>query len=63
MSDTGTVVTSIVWKAATLPTSNKYYTFLQFLTWIILKYSLECVLILSLSLFGIILLTVIQCNQ
>lgn len=43
MSDIGAVVTSVVWKAATLPTSNKYYTFLQFLTWIILKYSLECV--------------------
>lgn len=43
MSDIGTVITSVVWKAATQPISNKYYTFPQFLTWIILKYSLECV--------------------
>lgn len=43
MSDIGTVITSVVWKAATQLTSNKCYMFLLFLTWIILKYSLECV--------------------
>lgn len=37
MSDTGAVITSAVWEAATQPVYHKYYTFLQFLTWIILK--------------------------
>lgn len=37
MGDSGTVITSAVWTAAIQPIYNKYYTFLQFLSWIILK--------------------------
>lgn len=61
MSDLGTVITKAVWKAATQPTLNRY------LVVDLDRSQVSCILWnvtgLILSLLGLILLILIQCNQ